>query len=406
MKKRISALALATAMTASLVTPAMAATTYDYIEDIDLKVSYSIEAGMTDEDWSVSVDLLNHKSIIQFDEDEDVTVSYAPDEGETWKEGVKPKITIVMKVDYKEDGWKFDDDKIEADGGVTVTTDDDLTISKVNASSSKVTVTLTLPKLKYPEDYWDTRLDIEDAEWGDDGVATWAENENVEGYEVRVYRGTKSLATGLKTTDTEMDLSKYFTSKGEYTFKVRGYYDDYKGEWEESDDLDLDKEEAEEIFANSGNTSSSSSSSSTSTSTVKPSASTANLPSYVVKGNWGTKNGKWTFTDSKGVAYKNKWAAVYNPYANTAAGQQAFDWFYFDANGEMVTGWILDGGRYYYCSPKSDGTQGRMVTEWNQIDGFWYYFNPKSDGTRGAMLVNTWIGNDYVGADGKFEKSR
>ena len=42
MKKRISALALATAMTVSLVTPAMAATTYDYIEYIDLKVSYSI----------------------------------------------------------------------------------------------------------------------------------------------------------------------------------------------------------------------------------------------------------------------------------------------------------------------------------------------------------------------------
>ena len=109
-----------------------------------------------------------------------------------------------------------------------------------------------------------------------------------------------------------------------------------------------------------------------------------------------------SFTDSKGVAYKEKWAAVYNPYANVAAGQQAFDWFYFDVNGEMVTGWILDGGRYYYCSPKSDGTQGRMVTEWNQIDGAWYYFNPKSDGTRGAMYVNTWIGNDYVGADGRF----
>ena len=125
-----------------------------------------------------------------------------------------------------------------------------------------------------------------------------------------------------------------------------------------------------------------------------------------MKGNWGTKNGKWTFTDNKGVAYKEKWAAVYNPYANTAAGQQAFDWFYFDKNGEMVTGWILDGGLYYYCSPLSDGTQGRMVTGWFQIDGAWYYFNPNSDGTRGAMQVNKWIGNDYVGANGKFEKSR
>ena len=408
MKKRISALVLATAMTASLVTPAMAArsTKYDYIEDIDLKVTYSIEAGMTDEDWSLSVDLLNSNSAIEFDEDENVTVSYAPDEGETWKEGVKPKITIVMNID-KDYDWRFDDDLIEKSGGVElVDSDEGLTISKVSASSSKVTVTLTIPKLKYPDGYWNDRLDIEDAEWDDDGVAKWAENENAEGYEVRVYRGSKSLATGLKTKDTEMDLSEYFTSKGEYTFKVRGYYDDHKGAWEESDDLDVDKEEAEEIRGSGSSSSSSSSSTSTSTSTVKPSASTANLPSYVVKGNWGTKNGKWTFTDSKGVAYKSKWAAVYNPYANTAAGQQAFDWFYFDANGEMVTGWILDGGLYYYCSPLSDGTQGRMVTGWFQIDGAWYYFNPNSDGTRGAMQVNKWIGNDYVGANGKFEKSR
>ena len=175
-----------------------------------------------------------------------------------------------------------------------------------------------------------------------------------------------------------------------------------RGEWDEVE-IDVDTEEAEEIYANAG---SSSSSTSTSKPSNGPSTSTVNLPSYVVKGNWGTKNGKWTFTDNKGVAYKNMWAAVYNPYANTAAGQQAFDWFYFDGNGEMVTGWILDGGRYYYCSPLSDGTQGRMVTGWSQVDGAWYYFNPVSDGTRGAMMVNTWIGNDYVGANGKFEKSR
>ncbi len=394
MKKRISALVLATAMTASATMPAMAARSekYDYIEKIELKVNYDIEAGMTDEDWSVDVDVVNDSNI-EFDQDENVTVSYAPEEGETWKEGVKPQIKIVMTVD-KDYDWRFDDDMIEDEGGVLVTTGDEISSTKVSASSSKVTVTLTLPKLKYPENYWDDRLYVEDAEWGDDGVAVWSECEEAEGYELRVYRGTKSLAGTLKTTDTEYDLSEYFTSKGEYTFKVRAIYDDYEGEWVESDDLDLDKEEAAEIHANA--------STSTSKPSSGPSSSAVNLPSYVVKGNWGTKNGKWTFTDNNGVAYKNKWAAVYNPYANTAAGQQAFDWFYFDTNGLMVTGWILDGGRYYYCSPLSDGTQGRMVTGWLQIDGAYYYFNPISDGTRGAMLVNTWVGNDYVGADGKF----
>ena len=122
MKKRMSALVLATAMAASAVTPAMAARSdkYDYIEKIQLKVNYDIEAGMTDEDWSVSVDVLNDSNI-EFDEDENVTVSYAPEEGETWKEGVKPQIKIVMTVD-KDYDWRFDDNMIEDDGGVEITT--------------------------------------------------------------------------------------------------------------------------------------------------------------------------------------------------------------------------------------------------------------------------------------------
>jgi len=121
------------------------------------------------------------------------------------------------------------------------------------------------------------------------------------------------------------------------------------------------------------------------------------LPAYVVKGTWIiTADGNWTFTDSTGLAYKNKWAAVYNPYANPALGQENFDWFYFDANGIMTTGWILDNGLWYYLSPVSDGTKGKMVTGWAQIDGYWYYLNPVSDGTRGAMYANRTTPDGYV----------
>ncbi|MBQ1190380.1 MAG: hypothetical protein IIX57_08205, partial [Lachnospiraceae bacterium] len=67
--------------------------------------------------------------------------------------------------------------------------------------------------------------------------------------------------------------------------------------------------------------------------TTTVSAGIANLPSYVVTGQWTVVEGKWGFTDNSGLAYKNKWAAVHNPYANLAAGQGAFDWFFFDANG-------------------------------------------------------------------------
>ena len=38
-----------------------------------------------------------------------------------------------------------------------------------------------------------------------------------------------------------------------------------------------------------------------------------------------------------------------------------------------------------------------MVTGWQKIDGEWYYF-----GAGGAKAANTWIGNYYVDADGKW----
>lgn len=395
MKKRISALVLATAMTASVAMPAVAAE-YTIIDKVAIEIRHDIEAGNDDWDFTVDCDTTG----TYFDDYDDVKISNAPDDGEAWGDNIKPKATIKIYADYDSE-YKFDTSSFGKDDVTLTVNGEDYTNFKVSDNKKYITVTVTLPELEYEEGYWDDVLALDDLDWGDyDGIAYWAENENANYYEYKLYRGSTALTGVEKTEDTEVNLAQYFTRKGEYNVRVRAVYDTKKkGAWEEAE-FDVDAEEAEDIYANAST--SSGSSSSTTTPSSGPSGSSVSLPSYVVKGTWGTTNGKWTFKDNNGVAYKNKWAAVYNPYANTAAGQQAFDWFYFDANGYMVTGWVLDGGRYYYLSPLSDGTQGRMVTGWGQVDGAWYYFNPNSDGTRGAMLVNTWIGNDYVGADGKF----
>jgi len=131
------------------------------------------------------------------------------------------------------------------------------------------------------------------------------------------------------------------------------------------------------------------------------SGSTLGLPSYVIYGTWTqTPEGKWMFTSNSGELYKNKWAAIHNPYANPALGQQMFDWFWFDENGYMITGWVLSDGLWYFMNTASDGTQGRMVTKWHQIDGNWYYFNDVSDGTRGAMQTNIVIDGKYINEQG------
>lgn len=132
------------------------------------------------------------------------------------------------------------------------------------------------------------------------------------------------------------------------------------------------------------------------------------LPDYVVTGNWTQANGTWQFTDASGQPYRSKWAAVSNPYANIAAGQANFDWFFFDAAGNMMTGWYLDvDGSYYYLNPASDGTRGKMMTGWVWIPDAsgvnrCYYLNPNSDGTRGKMLNNTVVEGYTLNAEGQW----
>lgn len=156
----------------------------------------------------------------------------------------------------------------------------------------------------------------------------------------------------------------------------------------------------------SGNSGSGSGHSSSSSSRYNKNQLNVSVPSYVVKGTWKQNGNQWIFVGSDGKEYKNCWAAVLNPYADTAAGQSAFDWFHFDVSGVMQTGWLTDtDGNRYYLNPVSDNTKGRMVTGWVWIPDAagvskCYYFNPVSDGFRGKLLTNTVIDGYTVNKDG------
>ena len=84
-------------------------------------------------------------------------------------------------------------------------------------------------------------------------------------------------------------------------------------------------------------------------------------------GTWNNpvKNGAWS-QDARGIwhyasseTFKNTWAYIYNPYAHD--GQNTSDWFWFDRQGNMLTGWQQIGGKWYYLHTEKDGVLGSCL---------------------------------------------
>ncbi|MBQ7796823.1 MAG: hypothetical protein IJ374_09735 [Lachnospiraceae bacterium] len=104
-------------------------------------------------------------------------------------------------------------------------------------------------------------------------------------------------------------------------------------------------------------------------------------------GDWKQDATGWWFRYSDGSYPVSKWIELNWNGTN--------NWYYFGDTGYMKTGWLLDGGLWYYLHSVSDGTLGQMYTGWRQIDGKWYYFNPVSGGPLGSLLVNTTTPDGY-----------
>lgn len=75
----------------------------------------------------------------------------------------------------------------------------------------------------------------------------------------------------------------------------------------------------------------------------------------VTNGRWSQgPGGSWYYTTNG--RFRNTWGYIENPYAGE--GRNKADWFWFAADGRMLTGWQLIDGRWYYLNPVPDGTLG------------------------------------------------
>ena len=124
---------------------------------------------------------------------------------------------------------------------------------------------------------------------------------------------------------------------------------------------------------------------------------------------WIQTNAGWWFRYADG-SYPKAAGAVNSGSGNSSAAQSYEwiqidgNWWSFDSNGYLGTGWIVDPvyGNWFYV----DANTG-MKTGWVQIDGKWYYFNPVSDGTKGIMFANRMTPDGWlVREDGSWDEKR
>lgn len=115
------------------------------------------------------------------------------------------------------------------------------------------------------------------------------------------------------------------------------------------------------------------------------------------RGSWVLDNKGWWFKYQDGTWPKSQWLEL--------EWNNGKNWYYFGADGYMVTGWYQDGGKWYYLHPNADGNRGYMYTGWHQISNNWYYFCVTAGSPKGSLVVNGTTPDGYkVNKNGEWVK--
>ena len=84
---------------------------------------------------------------------------------------------------------------------------------------------------------------------------------------------------------------------------------------------------------------------------------------------------------------------------NTAINSIAASTYYFDQNGNMVTGWVqTSDNKWYFFDNYKNANEGKMVTGWRVVGNNWYYFMPDGSMLQSGMTPDGYI----VGSDGAY----
>lgn len=177
------------------------------------------------------------------------------------------------------------------------------------------------------------RVGIVEYAYLNDKIATWGPAPGAVSYDLYLYRDTRAVGSKKNTTETTFDFGTAMLKEGEYYYRVRGVAADgtTTGIFTDSDEF---YRSADGGGSGSG------------------SQKTVAAPA----GSWQTNEvGKW-WQRADGTWPSHQWELINN------------QWFFFDENGYMVTGWVEWEGKQYYLGPEGDMWVNRQTPDGYELN--------------------------------------
>lgn len=304
--KHLTAAAAAVALALLAAFPAWAASSTKKITAITLEIEADIEPGTDFGEESIEFDASGDKFYVG-----DYEVK---NDGQAWEEDTVPKLEVTLEAN---DDYRFSTsirkDKIRLKGVGAVCKG-----AARKEAGQQLVLTIELDSLTK------SLRPIENVRLNPDGVVSWNPVSTAGSYEFRVYRDGKSVGSAITTTYNSYNCSEKLTKSANYYVKVRAINkvdSSIIGEWAESNTMNVDANMASYFKDN-------------------PVEDPEGVYPY---SSWKqAEDGRWWYDNGDGTYPSSNWQEI--------GGK----WYFFDAEGYMVTGWIDWEGKRYFCNESGE----------------------------------------------------
>ena len=107
------------------------------------------------------------------------------------------------------------------------------------------------------------------------------------------------------------------------------------------------------------------------------------------------------------VKENNIWKYYSNSKAVTGWQKIAQDWYYFNADASLYSGWYRNqANEWYFFNTLKGSDEGKLLKSWQWIDGYCYFFEDRDETKLGKMYNGTRLGNYYINSDGKWSDEK